>query len=261
VDNNIKETNLERFQNLVYFENLGIACVNETWLSAHVQNAEILHSVYCIVREDRMTRGGGVLLGIKTAVFKSAHEIEHYHDLEIAMAEITTVKDMKFLICSYYRPPDADKTWIDKFETFLQDVCTRHSKVLIAGDFNFPRANWNWRENAIDVNESPFIKLLNDFFLEQINTTATRAVNILDLVITSIPDRVNMCEFLKPSDSDISTDHNAIIFDLFLPSNPFPKIKSSVFDYRSADIDGLRRHLQSLNLRIAARRKTRFWRR
>jgi hypothetical protein len=56
----------------------------------------------------------GVLLGIKTAVFKSVREIEHNHDLEIAMAEITTAKDMKLLICSCYRPPDADKTWIDK---------------------------------------------------------------------------------------------------------------------------------------------------
>jgi exonuclease III len=110
MDNNIKESNLERFQNLVYSDDLDIVCVNETWLSGHVYNAEILHSGYCIVRKDRKTRGGGVLLGIKTAVFKSVREIEHNHDLEIAMAEITTAKDMKLLICSCYRPPDADKT-------------------------------------------------------------------------------------------------------------------------------------------------------
>ena len=84
--------------------------------------------------------------------------------------------------------------------------------------------------------------------MEQLNTTPTRGENILDLVITSVPDRVKICEFLKPSDSDISTDHNAIISDLFLSCNPFAKIKRSVFDYRSSDIDGLRRHLQSLDL-------------
>ena len=113
MDNNIKESNLERFQNLVYSDDLDIVCVNETWLSGHLYNAEILQSGYCTVRKDRKTQGGVVLLGIKTAVFKSVCEIEHNHDLEIAMAEITSAKDMKLLICLCYRPPDADKTRIN----------------------------------------------------------------------------------------------------------------------------------------------------
>ena len=179
---------------------------------------------------------------------------------------------MKLLICSCYRPPDADKTWIDKFETFLQDVCTRHSKIVIAGDFNFPRASWNSRENAIDVNENSFIKLLNNFFLEQLNTTPTRGENILDLVITSVPDRVKICEFLKPSDSDISTDHNAIIFDLFLSCNPFPKIKRPVSCLITDALtlmvyEGIFNPSTSVNLyqrtaistRIGSRGKMRFW--
>ena len=66
------------------------------------------------------TQGGGVLLGIKTVVFKSVCKIKHNHDLEIGMAEL------QLLICSCYHPPDADKTWTDKFESFLQDVCKRH---------------------------------------------------------------------------------------------------------------------------------------
>jgi hypothetical protein len=57
MDNNIKESNLERFQNLVYSDDLDIVCVNETWLSGHVYNAEIRHSGYCIVRKDRKTGG------------------------------------------------------------------------------------------------------------------------------------------------------------------------------------------------------------
>ena len=209
-----------------YSDDLVIVGANETWLSENVYNAEILHSGYCIVRKDRKTRGGGVMLGIKTSVFKQVREIKHNHDLEIAMAEITTVKDMKMLICSCYRPPNSDKTWCAKFETFLQDVRARHSKIVIAGDFNFPHANWKYsRENVIDTKEDSFNKLLNDFFLEQLNSTPTRGENILDLLITNVPDQVKICEYLKPSYSGISTDHNAIIFDLFISCNPFPKIK------------------------------------
>ena len=60
-----------------------------------------------------------------------------------------------------------DANWCDKFETFLHDVCARHSKIVIAVDFNFPHANWKYlRENVIDAKEDSFNKLLNDFFLD-----------------------------------------------------------------------------------------------
>ena len=121
---NKTESNLERFQNFVYSDDSDVVCVNETWLSSNIYNAEILHPGYTIVRNDRKTRGGGVFLGLKTSTFKSVREIEHNHDLEIAVAEITTSSNMKMLVCSCYPPPDAEKSWMDKFESFLQDVCT-----------------------------------------------------------------------------------------------------------------------------------------
>ena len=37
-------SNLERFQNLVYCEDIDIVFVNETWLSKSVNNSEILHA-------------------------------------------------------------------------------------------------------------------------------------------------------------------------------------------------------------------------
>ena len=243
------ESNLERFQNFVYSEDLDIVCVNETWLSNNVYNAEILHSGYTIFRKDRKSRGGGVLLGIKSETFKSGREINHNHDLEISVAELTTSSNMNLLICSCYRPPDADQTWMDKFESFLQDVCTHHPKIVLAGDFNLPHVCRNSQELTTGTNENTFISILRDFFLEQVNTTPTRGNNILDLVITSTPERIHISEVLKPTDSEILTDHSAIIFDISLMSNPVPKIKRTVFDYRRADFDGLRSHLHSsLNL-------------
>ena len=53
---------------------------------------------------------------------------------------------------------------------------------------------------------------------------------------------------MKPSVSEILTDHNAIIFELMTVCNPLPKVKRSVFDYRRADFDGLRAYLRSINL-------------
>ena len=56
-------SNLERFQNLVYCEDIDIVFVNETWLSKSVYNTGILHAGYTLITNVR------VLLGIKTGLF------------------------------------------------------------------------------------------------------------------------------------------------------------------------------------------------
>ena len=195
----------------------------------NVYNAKISHSGYSVIRNDRKSRGAGVLLGIKTDIFKDVRTIEHNYKLEMSVAEIVTSTDMKFLICTCYRPPDADNTWIKIFEMFLRGMCTRYSKIVITDDFNLKRACWNWQVDTSVGNKHAFVSLLNDFFLEQVNKTQTRGNNILDLVITSIPERVKVSEVLKPMSTENSTDHSAIIFDLSLSHIPNPKIKRTVF--------------------------------
>ena len=56
-------SNLERFQNFVYSEDIDISFVNETWLSVSIDNGEILRSGYTIVRNDRDSREGGSSFG------------------------------------------------------------------------------------------------------------------------------------------------------------------------------------------------------
>ena len=74
--------------------------------------------------------------------------------------------------------------------------------------------------------------------------------NILDLVITSIPDKIIINELLKPSDSKILTDHSAILFELTAACSPLQKVNRFVFDYQRANFECLRAHLQSLNLEV-----------
>ena len=66
--------NLNSFQDF-YSEQIDIVCVNETWLNGNIDNSEILNSDYTILRKDRETQGGGVLLVIKTDPFKSVREV------------------------------------------------------------------------------------------------------------------------------------------------------------------------------------------
>ncbi len=233
-------SNLECFQNLIYTEDTDIVFVNETRLSKNINSSEILHSGYTIFRNDRKGRGGGVLLGIKSCLFKSIRQIKHKYDLEIVLAEITTLSDTKVLFCSCYRPPDSENIWMTQFENFLEDVCSRHSKVVLAGDFNLPRACWkNTHGNSLSGCEKEFITILNDFFLEQINTFPTRENNILDLVLTNVPQKINITEILKPTDAGIFTDHSVVMFDLTTSFKPLPRVIRYIFDYSRADFDGL----------------------
>ena len=53
IGNYMTDSNIERFQNLVYSEDPDIVCVNETWLNEDIKKSEILHSGYDIFRKDR----------------------------------------------------------------------------------------------------------------------------------------------------------------------------------------------------------------
>ena len=99
-------------------------------------------------------------------------------------------------------------------------------------------------ETFLGVNETKFIEIFDNIFLEKINNIPTRENNVLGLLITSIPDKIKISEVLKPTDVGIFTDHSLIMFDLITACNPLTK--RSVFNYRRADFDGLRAHFRSL---------------
>ena len=71
----------------------------------------------------------------------------------------------------------------------------------------------------------------------------------LDLLVTSIPDKIEISEVLQSADARISTDHTFIIFNLIMACNPLPKTKRSVLNCQRADFDGLRAHLRSVNFK------------
>ena len=245
-------SNLERFQELVYTNDTDVVCVNETWLHNGILNSELLHDGYAIYRKDRdARRAGGVLIAVKTNSFRAVKQftpILGTADMEIVSAELTTIFNQKILFCSCYRPPDSDRSWIDSFTAFLDQACDEFSNIVISGDFNLPHIPWESPDSASGVNELSFVDSLNDHFLSQLNNKATRGSNVLDLVITTVPDQISVTEVLSPDTAAVFTDHSIINYEY----NAFVKgpIKShrSVYDYRNGDFKGLRMALQAIDL-------------
>ena len=225
-----------------------IVCVNETWLNGNIDNSEILDSDYTILRKDRETRGGGVLLAIKTDSFKSVREVHQNQYLEIISAEITTSSNSRLLICSCYRPPNADQNWLNNFNHYLNDVCSCYENIILVGDFNMPHISWNSPENTTGAIEISFLDLMNDYFLSQLNNKPTRRNNVLDLVLTNVPNLVNIHEVLSPTEAEAFTDHNIILFDVLISPKSPVNMNRTVFDYQRGNFDALRSSLESENL-------------
>ena len=66
--------------------------------------------------------------------------------------------------------------------------------MVISGDFNLPGILWDSIDSASGVNELAFIETLHDHLLIQLNKKRTCGNNILDLVITSMANRVNVTD-------------------------------------------------------------------
>ena len=244
--------NLHCFQDLVYTEDLHIVLVNETWLHRDVENSELLYSGYSIYRKDRVNRrAGGVLISVKTCAFKSVTEFplaDELQDLEIASAAVTTASDQKILFCSCYRPPNSNPSWVDLFNTFLNQACDQFENMVICGVFYLPNISWDSVDSASGANKLPFIEVLQDHFLTQINSTPTRGNNILDLVITSAPDRTKVTEVLPPEKAGVLTDHCVVLFEHNTFVSAPIKTRKFVYDYAKGDFEGLREALSAINL-------------
>ena len=151
------------------------------------------------------------------------------------------------LICSCYRPPDSTSNWIDTFNTYLSRACDLFDNVVICGDFNLPDISWD-NTIANKTNGHPFIEVLNDHFVTQVNNFPTRGDNILDLLITSVPEHVTITQIETPENAAVFTDHSVVFYELNAFVTIQAKTRRYVYDYGKGDFEGLRSALSPKNL-------------
>ena len=113
---------------------------------------------------------------------------------------------------------------------------------IIIGDFNYP--NIDWINNISDFKARPFLDTINDKFLEQLVTFPTHCKgNILDLVLSDIPDRVIN---LEPLGNLGNSDHSIISIDIIY--NPsYNSTNEYIPNWFKADIPLFSDYLNSKN--------------
>ena len=93
-----------------------------------------------------------------------------------------------------------------------------------------------------------FTETLNDYFLKQLSVEPTRLNNILDLVITSTPNRVEIRDIISPNEAGIFTDHAILQFDIQIKTEKNKTSRCFVYDYHNTDFNRLREAVQAENL-------------
>jgi hypothetical protein len=163
------------------------------------------------------------------------------------VAVVVTSQQQKVLICSCYRPPDSTSNWIDTFNTYLSRACDLFDNVVICSNFNLPDTSWD-NTIANKTNGHPLIEVLNDHFLTQVNNFPTRGDNILDLLITSVPEHVIITQIETPENAAVFTDHYVVFYKLNASVTIPAKTHRYVYDYGKGVFEGLRSALSAKKL-------------
>ena len=239
-------------QALLLTDCVDIIALTETWLDDNFLDSELHRNDYNIFRKDRSNRrGGGVLLAIKDQI-SCIQRTDLETESERLALEIHPNPTCSILLAVFYRPPNADESFLSDFKYFLDKYSgTGLTNLVVVGDFNFPNTDWNLGcPTGSDPETVEFCNVLDDFFLLQKNLHVTRDTsnpgshgNILDLVLTNDEFLVDDV-LVHPNAFD--SDHHPLTFKLHVKKTRPRNAQCKVYCYRSGDFNGLRETLRTL---------------
>ena len=185
---------LVSFQSYVYSSDFSLIAITETWLNNGILDGEVLPTNYTIYRDDRASRGGGVLLAVKHDL--PSVQLSLSSVIESVIVELTS--NRSFIVCVVYAPPHAGNSYYQHLSALLSSL-PPGKDVLILGDFNFPDIDWDLLNGGTRFS-SCFCDLLVDLNLHQLVPSSThKAGNILDLVLTNSDNLIDDVVILETS--------------------------------------------------------------
>ncbi|KAK3094860.1 hypothetical protein FSP39_007176 [Pinctada imbricata] len=175
-----------------------ILSFTESWLNDSILDTEILLDNFDPpFRKDRNDKpGGGVLVFCKDYLCSKRRNDLEINGIECLWIEFT-IKSDKFLLGTFYRPPDSKvESWNLIEESIELAIETNIKHILITGDFN---------ENQLTSGDTKIKNISNNFGLTQLITEPTsfseNASTLIDLLLTNDPDKI-----VYSSSSDVETN-------------------------------------------------------
>ena len=197
----------DQFHAIIKTYNPDIVVGTESWLTSQHLNSEYFPDIlgYKTFRKDRVTdtQGGGIFILVKSCL--NAVEVpELKTNCEILWFKINQISCKPIFVSAYYKPHENDTISADQFYQSVKAACKLSKGLIwIAGDFNYPKFDWDIEHNPVireTCTHKPlytnFIDLLQKFHLTQMVTEPNRKLNTLDYFITSNPTLVYKIETL-----------------------------------------------------------------
>ena len=211
------------------YDIMGVA---ESRLSNKVDDHLVSVNGYSILRQDRNTEGGGVILYLRNnlrAKILASSDTEMTGkplQVEYLMCRIWGEDIPPIFLCLIYRPPKIRFNSNPDFLTHLRDLSSSHSHKIIMGDFN--------ADLLIDNSDSKFTqKLINELSLQIVKHGPTNrppgsdiAKTWIDIMCVDANDNILSYNNTVPS---FHSSHNLIDVTIELH---VPKPPTETFSYR-----------------------------
>ena len=171
---------------------LDILAITETKITGDTTDDEIGIDSYCIVRKDRDSNGGGVMLYYKdTLIAYGERKLKVVENIEGTFISVKS-QSQTWLVASVYRPPD-NYAFYDKFNDMLEKIWSSRKNIIIMGDLN---SDLLYRGRTIEESYlgRRLQRILSTYGLKCVIKEPTRisenAQTLIDLIIVSNPDKV-----------------------------------------------------------------------
>ena len=227
------------FQSYIYSKQFNIIALTETWCHPDISDREILPENYTVYRNDRDSRGGGVLLAISDTI--CSEQIESPTHSECLLVKLHTHKPI--ILCVVYVPPSPDPAYLSILLDYIRPFASR-SETIVLGDFNCPDVNWA----SLTAASSPS-RLLCDFVFDcdmcqLVESPTHEKGNILDLLLVHSSDYVsNLTVHTDWSVFPFSSDHYPLTSTLLSKANLTNYSSPMTFQFHKGDYVGLQDYL------------------
>lgn len=186
-------SNFEALKDEVLSSRPSILTVCETFLSSEVPDEAIKIPSYSLLRKDRSTHGGGLVLYYEENLnlLRLTH-LEKY-DCESIWFRVET-GEHDIIGCSAYWPPNAEEDLTLHIQEGLDSLTARWNSIIyVTGDFNAHHTSFPWSHHTNRAGRGLF-DLLQENDLSQIVNEPTRITantrSCLDVVLTNLPQEM-----------------------------------------------------------------------
>ena len=259
-------TKVFEFQPYIASHQPDIVVLNETWLKASINDAEIFpNNDYKTFRLDRSPdsrppdpnnskkfrrNGGGVLIAVNSSVDMKPKVLKTNTKAEILSITLQLKNNKKICVTTCYRVGTLGEANLSEISKHIQLVSTTKSIIChtIIGDMNLDTVNWEESSSSTPLHKE-FLTIFANHNLSQLITFPTHYLgNTLDILLSNVPSAVSNIKICDHNEY-VKSDHFAITFDII-----FSKLisrnkgsKRTIRNYKKANWRDINNALRTIN--------------